>query len=1367
MFRPSYGAVALVLIGLAAFLADAEPPPADAVAWEAVNIVPMPKRIRLGDRRVPLAGAVICVGAKASAQDHIGAEWINTRVRELGGKALAVAQGDPPAGDAALRLFVGTRETSPVIDRAARAGGFRLGPGVPGKHGYVIYPRKAGKATEILLGGADPVGALYACVTLAGLLERTGDGVAVRAAEIFDWPDYPTVTEGQNLYHPERGRASYNMQRGTPSKETAEAYVAAMKKHLDRLLGWKFSCFNAWEVRNWRRLNPEFISAYREVVDYAKARGIRSLHYAFQPFVGTTSDFPDAPQRCLTIHAGKRWSGLVRCWSMDEERRQTARRMAKAIAALGLTDVGFHDTDTGGFISPAQWRQRCDVCRRRWGDDFAAATLNKHMIFYEEIKKAAPECRVHFTLYPYNIAVLTQKGAEDYFVQRYGPSPSIPQMATNVRERFTDFWARMTKGFPQDVSFCIREDTADKARAFHNLVAPHGTFIYYKSGSEQWQTFFDESPRWIPTFYSGRDDFVFTVTLQNFLPLKALAVREYAWNVQTPGAAGWARLPLNERERHSEAKGEIYTVVLPHIVRSVFGRRAAPEITRALSCNVAYNQIFAPSHRTIPVLKTYEKMKWQADEAAKACADMDKFFQRFTTSTDRLGMTPYAVRRAVYMREVFHCCRWMAQSLAQDMHARKLAKAGKLAEARAAVEKGRQVIAGARRHMKQLVAERPPDAVYNAQPTGNQWKRRWRMYTPVHGVDFGTPEKLLAQTEKELPGLAAAGELPAGVLRNLSRRSLVHCAPRVGAIQIDGRLDEPDWRRTLPVEALFVYPEQKHIARAHTRARLLRDDATLYFGATCWMPAGAPIRASAREHDGPVGGDEHVELFLMPPHLNGGYLHLVLNAAGSMADKRVTLTRNADGAEIRKMENEWNATGAVVKTTREAGRWELEAAIPLAALGARNWNGRWRVNVCRDFKGAAEDVELSSIMRPGGRNFHDTKAFPQLNRDDTPALPPEVEVTVKELNTRTRTMDDRVATVAEFGVEVGTGRIVYQVRLSAEAYDETGRLHFRKTLKTLDRVVYSWRPKERFTIGFEREVKQGGIRVVLEADGARGERWIRLGGWQGTPQAGALFSPPSAGASANDFRASPGLIGPCILPAATLAGPGKAERILGRRLGTIEFWLKPRWRRPHPLDWFAGWQPSYTLLHCGVLRRQHPWLANHSAFTITYDLRRGDFYCAVRTTNYAGWNVGDRAGKRASWAHSRWHHLACVWDHQAQPDDWLRLYLDGKRVKGKTGMSKPERLGKDKSLRLADMAFALQLLSLNSGRAEAPVIMDELRVSRTARYAADFAPAHAPLQLDKDTVALFHFDGNLAGEGMSARGQRYDVHGTAGVLEYH
>ncbi|MBT4817115.1 MAG: carbohydrate-binding family 9-like protein, partial [Lentisphaerae bacterium] len=757
----------------------------------------------------------------------------------------------------------------------------------------MIHRVEKGGRRVVLLAGADPVGTLYACVTFAGLLQQGAAGIVFREADVVDWPDFLAVTEDISMYHPERGNLSNAIRWGSPpSTKTLSAFVEAMKEHLDRLLAWKISCFHASEIQRWRQLSPAAMDAYRQVTDYAKARGIRSLSYAFKPFCGRISEFPDAPKRCATLHNGTRWRDCLRCWSLDDERQQNARRLAEVIRRTGITDVGFHDTDTGGFLSPAQWEERCDVCRERWGDDFAAATVHKHMIYYNAIKAVAPDCRLHFTIYPYNISVLTQAGAEGYHISRYGPSPSIPAVARNVRERFTAFWEKMTPAIPDDATFCIRENTIDNVRRFDALTGDHGVFTWYKAGREQWQTFYDETPRWLPTFYTGPRDLVFTVTLQTFLPVKSLAVREYTWNTGAPGAAMWGRQEGEAFSEHAEGGNEAYSVVLPHIVKGVFGRRVAAEITAALSANVAWNQIFDDRYRMTPVLTTYAKMGQQADAAESAVKGLDRAFALLVAPPDALGMDVLARRWFIYMREVYHCCMWMARTRSFDLLARELATAGDLPGAKKAIAAGREAVTDAQKAMERLVAERPEDPVYNADPTGNNYQRRWRRYTPTWGTDFGPRLEALAQTERELPELAA-GDVDPQMVKELGRRRSVHLGRVQGKMMVDGALDETFWKGAHPTESLLVYPKQDRVARAETRIRFLASETHLYVGYTCWMPKGAPIRAQERERDANLSEDELVELFIAPPGSKGGYVHFLINAAGAISDKRVRRVKDA------------------------------------------------------------------------------------------------------------------------------------------------------------------------------------------------------------------------------------------------------------------------------------------------------------------------------------------------------------------------------------------------------------------------------------------------------------------------------------------
>ena len=193
---------------------------------------------------------------------------------------------------------------------------------------------------------------------------------------------------------------------------------------------------------------------------------------------------------------------------------------------------------------------------------------------------------------------------------------------------------------------------------------------------------------------------------------------------------------------------------------------------------------------------------------------MDRLYGELQVSEDQLGMDMYAQRRFVFVREVMHCCMWMARIRGRDLLARELARKGELEGAREALAQGREFVAAARLAMDRLVAERPPDPLYNAPPRGNDYNKRWRLYTPVWGMDLGAQEEVLTQTAEELPALAATGGLSDRALAELARRRSIHVFATDVRPRVDGVLDEECWRSAVPAEAFWSYPEWASIAGA-------------------------------------------------------------------------------------------------------------------------------------------------------------------------------------------------------------------------------------------------------------------------------------------------------------------------------------------------------------------------------------------------------------------------------------------------------------------------------------------------------------------------------------------------------------------------
>ena len=333
------------------------PSPSNAL-WAELDIVPMPKRLRLTGKETVLdgtGGTALVVGTKPCRQTEIGVDWINRKLAERASSPLPVLKEGRTAPNG-LSIVIGTRGDNELIDRAAATGLLDIGPGNPGKRGYEI--RIARDGTLIYLAGADPVGALYACVTFAELIVKKRGAVVWRQAEVRDWPDFLHVPLGGmtgNTQAPEIGEFLYALKDVAPTPALRERYLKAYRAHFDRLLRWKISYLNYSGMSKYFRDSPPAASLalIREGIQYGKERGIGALVYGGKPFVGQAKDHPDVPIRCLALKKG--W---IRCWSMDDVRRQTAARFAGFVKAAGFTDVGFHDTDTGGYTNPARWNAR-------------------------------------------------------------------------------------------------------------------------------------------------------------------------------------------------------------------------------------------------------------------------------------------------------------------------------------------------------------------------------------------------------------------------------------------------------------------------------------------------------------------------------------------------------------------------------------------------------------------------------------------------------------------------------------------------------------------------------------------------------------------------------------------------------------------------------------------------------------------------------------------------------------------------------------------------------------------------------------------------------------------------------------------------
>ncbi|HWL53944.1 MAG TPA: sugar-binding protein [Chthoniobacteraceae bacterium] len=150
-----------------------------------------------------------------------------------------------------------------------------------------------------------------------------------------------------------------------------------------------------------------------------------------------------------------------------------------------------------------------------------------------------------------------------------------------------------------------------------------------------------------------------------------------------------------------------------------------------------------------------------------------------------------------------------------------------------------------------------------------------------------------------------------------------------GAIVVDGKLEEP-------VYAKAIWNAYHQGEEAVTRFSLHLDGEKLYLSAEV-RESQLPVVARQTERDGPLSGDDSIEVFLQcGPDVSEG-IQWIVNADGVVADYYLV-----QGGLLG--DRAWNA-GFQTATQRTETGWSLEAAVPLAELGLDPSRKSWGLQV--------------------------------------------------------------------------------------------------------------------------------------------------------------------------------------------------------------------------------------------------------------------------------------------------------------------------------------------------------------------------------------------------------------------------------------
>ena len=146
------------------------------------------------------------------------------------------------------------------------------------------------------------------------------------------------------------------------------------------------------------------------------------------------------------------------------------------------------------------------------------------------------------------------------------------------------------------------------------------------------------------------------------------------------------------------------------------------------------------------------------------------------------------------------------------------------------------------------------------------------------------------------------------------------------AVDVDGRLDEPDWMTAPPVTDFWqVQPDEGAPVSERTEVRFLYDDDAIYVGASLYDTDGQIVTRLSRRDT----GIPDVDLFAV--HFDSYHSHrssnrFTVTALGTIRDLAMSA-----GATLTRGDGSWNPVWDVRTTITDEG-WFAEMRIPFSQL---------------------------------------------------------------------------------------------------------------------------------------------------------------------------------------------------------------------------------------------------------------------------------------------------------------------------------------------------------------------------------------------------------------------------------------------------
>jgi hypothetical protein len=678
--------VAAVLGGLLTAATWAAGSPYDVA--DQLSIVPTPREITLDGARLDLEGWVI-VPAEGCSMSAIGADEINDRVDSLGGETLTVASETGGSG----AIIVGS-VADPLTQQATTSLGMVLSETDPGEQGYVIAVGEHGGLPVILCGGADPQGALYACVTLRHMIQREDGRTVALSGRVRDWPDYKYRCNWRmNLRA--IGPAAGNPDRMAAATAAARAEVDFCLRHkINQAFG------RLWELSG----NEEARTAQTEVLRYAAEHGV-GVRY-----VGSThiEDYLSEAELAVALKRGPKHAFI---WSALDAHREHARDLADQLATVQAGMFALHPYDGGAFIDPERWSARPPQDVERYGDDRAQASIEQFQLYFDAICQAVPGILLEAVSYPYHYQ-FALPDFDTYYQQMDVPpyrnwvrGIESPEHARDVRRRLVDYHRRLSEALEADVFITFREAGRPIFLACAQLYEGHPITIWtYPETYKGWHGLFLPQSRFAASFWRPeQSDYWFQAggfIVGRDQRVQYLAQQEYLWSVDRPDASDGFTVRSRLYSEEGSTSDFQRDSLIPRICRVLYGP-AAEAIAPLIAANASFNYVADPGGvANEPSGEAFDDpyvyLAEQEELMARCHADLAQLLDRAATGSvqdahgDIRELDAWA--SLLYYYKYTGICAEKAALEQVVQHVRSLAAEGRADDARAAADRAKAVL---------------------------------------------------------------------------------------------------------------------------------------------------------------------------------------------------------------------------------------------------------------------------------------------------------------------------------------------------------------------------------------------------------------------------------------------------------------------------------------------------------------------------------------------------------------------------------------------------------------------------------------------------------------------------------------------------